>query len=168
MQNETQTEPRPSVLMFQSPQDWSIFDKRFIAVYDPSAETKTSPKIKLDYVMYWSDVLASVGAGDPSFPQAGKHIVDAAGLVAPREKLKRALSLTSIDDQTAAAVNAALFMAFNSTPIGTDLDAVVLGIATFLHSHKSFESMTSDEPFQPPFGKDTAWVQATIGEPEAG
>jgi len=156
----------PSVFMARALRDWSMFEKRYVAVQSSAYVGGINEEKTRRSMGYWYDVLGYAESVTPEFAKAGGRIVHAIGLRTPEETLKRLLGLEHIDEDTASAANAALFMAFNTNPAPVDLDAVVLGIATFIYSHPHLRRMGDEAPFVPPFGDDTAWIPVSFGQPE--
>jgi hypothetical protein len=76
------------------------------------------------------------------------------------------MQMTSIDEGTSEAIQAALFNAFNTSPYPIDMEATVFALACFIHHDPLRKDRVTNETFDEPYGERTAYGLWDFSHPE--
>lgn len=106
---------------------------------------------------WWADCCAGIGRPDVAWCKAGAVMWDHVQIEVPQDWLAMVMSLKVIDADLARATMAGLFSAVASTVGPVDIDSIMYGITTFVHSHPAFNAVTQDGEWRLPYGEDTAY-----------
>jgi hypothetical protein len=93
----------------------------------------------------------------PQFVKAALPIWRKLNFSISLEQTKSLMQMTSIDEGTAEAVQAALFNTFNTSPYPIDMEAVVFALACFIHGDPLRKDHVLNESFDEPYGERTAY-----------
>jgi hypothetical protein len=115
---------------------------------------------------WWAECCSRVSRPEVDWCKAGGVMWDHSQIVVPSEWIAWMTSLEAIDKATARAVMAGLFSAVSTTVGPVDIDSVLHGITTFIHSHPAFADVTKDGAWELPFGEHTAYMTAEIADDE--
>ncbi|EKS33883.1 hypothetical protein [Afipia clevelandensis] len=134
-------------------------DNCFVAVNSKTYSDKNDP---LEYqtgkqMLLWQEILDSIRPAGIDFVKSGGVIWDSIDLQPPKHLVESVVSVHDIDDATHRAVNAALFAAYNTSPVPANMETVGLALAAFIHAHPHFKNIADDGEFHQPFGEYTFW-----------
>lgn len=141
--------------------DYPLSDKRFIAV--DGLEVNEEVDIG-KHQRFWFDRIREVGTVAPHFAELGSTLWKDLELEVPVELTASMLSLEGIDKETADAAQIALFSAFNSTLGVVDLETMAIALTAFAMAHPAITSVQPGGLYEKPFGSNTRYMLATIGE----
>jgi hypothetical protein len=113
---------------------------------------------------WWAGCCSRVSRPEVDWCKAGGVMWDHAQIDVPADWIAWMTSLKAIDKATERAVMAGLFGAVSTTVGPVDIDSVLHGITTFIHTHPAFADVTKEGKWELPFGEHTAYMTATVGD----
>jgi hypothetical protein len=113
---------------------------------------------------WWAECCSRVSRPEVDWSKAGGVMWDHLKIEVPAEWIASMMSLKSVDANMARAVMAALFSAVATTVGPVDIDSLLHGITTFVHTHPTFAEITKDAEWHLPYGENTAYCVSELGE----
>ncbi|KJC44548.1 hypothetical protein UP06_18980 [Bradyrhizobium sp. LTSP857] len=106
---------------------------------------------------WWADCCARFSRPDVDWCKAGAVMWDHVQIEVPPDWIAFMMSLKSVDADLARATMAGLFGAVATTVGPVDMDSIMHGITTFVHTHPAFSAITKEGEWHLPYGENTAY-----------
>jgi hypothetical protein len=139
-------------------------DKRFVAV-DPQTYRGTATFDQATNQQLWRDQI-NVRSVPTQFLKAALPIFRKLNFRISPEQTMSLMQMTSIDEGTSEAIQAALFHAFNTSPYSIDMEAAVFALACFIHHDPLRKDRVINETFDEPYGERTVYGLWDFSPPE--
>lgn len=153
------SEPSPEksvVMMLRRPEKSfpELLDDRFVMVHGQKyLKGCTDPAVAR---LFWDCQLSRLRPYPTDWLKSGPKIWEQMNLRSPKSILKRTFGLKKVDEETALALNAALFNAVN-TAYYPDIDTIAFALATFIHAHSAHARSVRKAEWHLPFGEQTGF-----------
>jgi hypothetical protein len=128
---------------------------RFVAVDSETYQGSAGSKPEL-LQSFWDHQINGRPCSTP-FIKSGPVIWKNLEIKVPKETVAYMMGLESIDAETAEAINASIFSAFNTAASPVDIESVVFALATFINADPLRKHLHSAESFVEPYGDRTKY-----------
>jgi hypothetical protein len=139
-------------------------DMRFVAI-DPQTYRGSATFDHASNQKLWRDQI-NVRSVPTQFLKAALPIFQKLDFCISPEQTMSLMQMTSIDEGTSEAIQAALFHAFNTSPYPIDMEAAVFALACFIHADPLRKDRVTNESFDEPYGERTAYGLWDFSPPE--
>jgi hypothetical protein len=139
-------------------------DMHFVAV-DPLTYRGSATFDQASNQKIWRDQI-NVRSVPTQFLKAALPIFRKLDFCISPEQTMSLMQMTSIDEGTSEAIQAALFNAFNTSPYPIDMEATVFALACFIHHDPLRKDRVTNETFDEPYGERTAYGLWDFSHPE--
>ena len=129
---------------------------RFVAI-DPDVYNGTAIRGLDAHKAFWDHQMNGRPASMP-FLKSGLAIFKKLKIADPPEAVAYMMQMNSVDAETAEAVQAAIFSAFNTASYPIDIETAVFVLAAFMHADPLRKHLVSDQVFIEPYGDRTQYV----------